>query len=46
MLIIFGAIVLMIVLMFLLNTKRWKKLGQGARGVKRGLEDELHGRDD
>ncbi len=46
MLIIVGAIVLMVVLLFLLNTERWKRLGQGARGVKRGLEDELHGRDD
>ena len=43
MLIIFGAIVLMIVLLFLLNTERWKRLAQGAKGVRRGVEEELHG---
>lgn len=45
MLIILGAIVLMIVLLFLLNTERWKRLAQGARGAKRGVEDELRRRD-
>ncbi|MFN8185590.1 MAG: hypothetical protein U0R69_00775 [Gaiellales bacterium] len=45
MLIVVGAIVLMVVLLFLLNTERWKRLGQGAKGVKRGVEEELHRRD-
>ena len=40
--IVVGFLVLAIVLIFLLNTNRWKRLGQGARGVKRELEDELH----
>lgn len=40
-----GALVVIVVLIFLLNTDRWKRLGQGAKGVRRGLEDELTRRD-
>ncbi len=45
MVLVLGFIVLAIVLIFLLNTDRWKRLGQGARSVRRELEDELR-RDD
>lgn len=40
-----GFIALAVVLIFVLDTKRWKRLGQGVKGVRRGLEDELSDRD-
>ncbi|MEZ5102564.1 MAG: hypothetical protein R3C15_22755 [Thermoleophilia bacterium] len=42
---IFLAIVVAILVIFLLNSKRWSKVSRSAREGKRGFRDEI-GRDD
>jgi hypothetical protein len=40
--IIVAFIVVTVLLLVLLNTKRWTGLVRGARGAKRELEEEIH----
>lgn len=42
---VFLAIVVAIVLIFLLNSKRWSKVSRSARDLKKGFRDEIE-RDD
>jgi hypothetical protein len=39
--IIIAFVVVTLLLVLLTNTKRWKGLARGARGAKRGLEEEI-----
>jgi hypothetical protein len=35
-----------VLLLILLNVRRWSGLARGAKDARRGLEEELHGHDD
>ena len=39
---IFIGLVVLVLLIFLTNTKRWKAIGQGVRKSKRDLTEEIH----
>ena len=39
---VFIGLVVLVLLIFLTNTKRWKAIGQGVRKSKRDLTEEIH----
>ena len=43
---IFIGLVVLVLLIFLTNTKRWKAIGQGVRKSKRDLTEEIHSLED
>lgn len=43
---VFIGLVVLVVLIFVTNTKRWKAIGQGVRKSKRDLTDEIRALED